>query len=167
MRAVVAVVPAVVSVEVASTTSKTKTNTKTMSPENRAKTAAPRLSSIKQRRIGFLLEEDISKLMDVLKELKDLDRQKLLQVVINKYDAGKYHHDPKTVATTPQSDVKNKRLFIQGKATAIRISDQLSEEMELINPSSQFASSVTGTNSTDLGKIMATEISTAAALCSS
>ena len=68
-RAVVAVVPAAVSVEVASTTSKTKTKTKTNMTlsEKRAKTAAPRLSSIKQRRIGFLLEEDISKLMDVLK----------------------------------------------------------------------------------------------------
>ena len=64
MRAVVAVVPAAVSVEVASMTSKTKTKTKTTSSENRANTAAPRLSSIKQKRIGFLLEEDISKLMD-------------------------------------------------------------------------------------------------------
>ena len=65
VRAVVAVVPAAVSVEIASTTSKTKT--KTTSSEKRAKTAAPILSSIKQRRIGFLLEEDISKFMDVLK----------------------------------------------------------------------------------------------------
>ena len=65
VRAVVAVVPAAVSVEVASTTSKTRTKTKTTSSEKRAKTAAPRISSIKQRRIGFLLEEDISKLMDV------------------------------------------------------------------------------------------------------
>ena len=54
-------VPAAVSVEVASTTSKTKTKTKTKSSERRAKTSAPRLSSIKQRKIGFLLEEDILK----------------------------------------------------------------------------------------------------------
>ena len=45
-RAVVAVVPAAVSVEFASTTSKTKTKKKTNMTlsENRAKTAAPRLS---------------------------------------------------------------------------------------------------------------------------
>ena len=60
MRAVVAVVPAVVSVEVASMTSKTKTKTKMTLSEKRAKTAAPRLSLIKQRRIGFLLEEFFS-----------------------------------------------------------------------------------------------------------
>ena len=73
LKEVVVVVPSAVSVEVASTTSKTKTKTKTKttSSEKRAKTAAPRLSSIKQRRIGFLLEEDISKLMDVLKQFKD------------------------------------------------------------------------------------------------
>ena len=59
MRAVVAVKPAAVSVEVTSTTSKTKTKTKTTSSEKRSKTEAPILSSIKQRRIGFLLEEDI------------------------------------------------------------------------------------------------------------
>ena len=106
--------------------------------------------------------------MDVLKELKDLALQKLLQVVINKYNAGEYHHDPKTAATTPQSAVKNKRLFVQGTAATVSSAEakQISE-MELIDPLSQFASSVTGTNSTDLGKIMATEISTAAALCSS
>ena len=67
VRVVVEVVPAAVSVEVALTTSKTKTKTKTTSSEMRAKKAAHRLSSIKQRRIGFLLEEDISKLIDVLK----------------------------------------------------------------------------------------------------
>ena len=45
-RAVVAVVPAAVSVKFASTTSKTKTKKKTNMTlsENRAKTAAPRLS---------------------------------------------------------------------------------------------------------------------------
>jgi len=61
------------------------------------------------------MEEDRSKLIDVYKELKDPDLQKLLEVVIYKYDAGEYHQQSKTAKTaaaiTPQSIFKNKPLF--------------------------------------------------------
>jgi len=61
------------------------------------------------------MEEDRSKLIDVYKELKDPDLQKLLEVVIYKYDAGEYHQQSKTAKTaaaiTPQSVFKNKPLF--------------------------------------------------------
>ena len=134
----------------------------------------------KQRRVGFLLEEDRSKLMNVFKQLED--------PVINKDDAGEYHKEPKTVATTatamiPQSAVKNKQLFAVAAATAAsaeqagtatriskrilkRISasdDNNDNSMNLINKSPQCAYSKTGTDSMGVGRMMATDLSTTSA----
>ena len=73
-----------------------------------------------------------------------------------------------TEISTADTAVNNKRLFVQGTvATVLSAEAKRISEMELINPSSQFASSVTGKNSTDLGQMMATEPSTASAARSS